>query len=490
MLKSFQQYIDGTFEDATTTFDSVNPATGAVWAKMPAASAADVDRAVQAAHRALSEPAWAALTASARGKLLYRLADLVAENAQELAELETADTGKIIRETRSQIGYVAEYYRYYAGVADKIQGAYLPVDKPDMEVFLRREPVGVVAGIVPWNSQLFLSAVKLGPALAAGCTIVLKASEDGPAPLLAFARLVHQAGFPTGVVNILTGFGADCGQALTTHPLVSRIAFTGGPETARHIVRNSAENLAATSLELGGKSPVLVFDDADLESVSNAVIAGIFAASGQSCVAGSRLLVQRGMRERLLQRLIEKARAIRIGDPQDVATEMGPLATRRQRDHIESVLKASLAAGAVLLTGGERAAGLGEGYYFQPTIVDCPDAQVPSVAQELFGPVLSVMTFDTEAQAVALANDTRYGLASGVFTRDLTRAHRLTRALRAGIVWVNTYRAVSPIVPFGGYGLSGLGREGGLDAVLEYTRTKSVWIRTSDEPIADPFVMR
>jgi (Z)-2-((N-methylformamido)methylene)-5-hydroxybutyrolactone dehydrogenase len=196
------------------------------------------------------------------------------------------------------------------------------------------------------------------------------------------------------------------------------------------------------------------------------------------------------MRERLLQRLIEKARAIRIGDPQDVATEMGPLATRRQRDHIESVLKASLAAGAVLLTGGERAAGLGEGYYFQPTIVDCPDAQVPSVAQELFGPVLSVMTFDTEAQAVALANDTRYGLASGVFTRDLTRAHRLTRALRAGIVWVNTYRAVSPIVPFGGYGLSGLGREGGLDAVLEYTRTKSIWIRTSDEPIADPFVMR
>jgi acyl-CoA reductase-like NAD-dependent aldehyde dehydrogenase len=490
MLKSFQQYIDGTFEDATLTFDSVNPATGAVWAKMPAASAADVDRAMQAAHRALSEPCWAGLTASARGKLLYRLADLVAENAQQLAELETADTGKIIRETRSQIGYVAEYYRYYAGMADKIQGAYLPVDKPDMEVFLRREPVGVVAGIVPWNSQLFLSAVKLGPALAAGCTIVLKASEDGPAPLLAFARLVHQAGFPAGVVNILTGFGADCGQALTTHPLVSRIAFTGGPETARHIVRNSAENLAATSLELGGKSPVLVFDDADVESVSNAVIAGIFAATGQSCVAGSRLLVQRGMRERLLQRLIEKARAIRIGDPLDVATEMGPLATRRQRDHIEAVLVASLAAGAVLLTGGERVAGLGEGYYFQPTIVDCPDAQVPSVAQELFGPVLSVMTFETEAQAVALANDTRYGLASGVFTRDLTRAHRLTRSLRAGIVWVNTYRAVSPIVPFGGYGLSGLGREGGLDAVLEYTRTKSVWIRTSDEPIADPFVMR
>ncbi|MGF6595413.1 acyl-CoA reductase-like NAD-dependent aldehyde dehydrogenase [Paraburkholderia sp. GAS448] len=490
MLKSFQHYIDGEFSEGADTFDSVNPATGAAWATMPAASAADVDRAVNAADRALFAPEWAGLTASQRGKLLYRLADLVAANAQELAQLETADTGKIIRETRSQIGYVAEYYRYYAGVADKIQGACLSVDKPDMDVFLRREPVGVVAGIVPWNSQLFLSAVKIGPALAAGCTIVLKASEEGPAPLLAFARLVHEAGFPRGVVNILTGFGVDCGRALTSHPLVSKIAFTGGPDTARQIVRNSAENLAATSLELGGKSPVLVFDDANVDSVSNAVIAGIFAASGQSCVAGSRLLVQRGIRDRLLARLVEKARAIRIGDPQDVDTEMGPLATRKQRDHIEAVLAASLEAGATLLTGGGRPEGHGEGFFFEPTIVDCPSSTVPSVAQELFGPVLSVMTFDTEAEALALANDTKYGLASGVFTRDLTRAHRLTRQLRAGIVWVNTYRAVSPIVPFGGYGLSGLGREGGLDAVLDYTRTKSVWIRTSDDPIADPFVMR
>ncbi|HEX4766147.1 MAG TPA: aldehyde dehydrogenase [Lichenihabitans sp.] len=489
-LPRFRHLIDGELGDAAETFESLDPSTERPWALMPAANAEDVDRAVLAADRALVDPAWAELTPSARGKLLIRLGDLVGEAAQGLAELETRDTGKIIRETRAQIGYVADYYRYFGGLADKLQGAHLPVDKPDMDVTLRREPIGVVAALVPWNSQMFLAAVKLGPALAAGCTVVLKASEDGPAPLLEFGRLIERAGFPRGVVNIVTGFGEPCGRALTSHPLVSRVAFTGGPATARHIVRNTAENFAHTTLELGGKSPVLVFADADLDSVSNAIVAGIFAASGQSCVAGSRLYVERPAYARLVAILKAKAEKIVIGDPQDVATEMGPLATARQRDGIEAVLARSVEAGATLVTGGKRPAGQARGFYFEPTIVACPDNAVPCAREELFGPVLSVMPFDDEADAVAKANDSRFGLASGLFTTNLARAHRIIRKLKAGVVWVNTYRAVSPIVPFGGSGQSGLGREGGAESILDYTRVKAVWIRTSDDPIPDPFVMR
>jgi acyl-CoA reductase-like NAD-dependent aldehyde dehydrogenase len=488
-MQRFQQLIDGQFEDGTASFESINPATGKVWALMPRAGAGDVERAVAAAHRALTDKAWRGLTATQRGKLLYRLADLVAEHAPRLAELETTDTGKIIRETSAQIAYVADYFRYFAGLADKLQGAHLPIDKPDMEVWLRREPIGVVAAVVPWNSQLFLTAVKVAPALAAGCTVVLKASEDGPAPLLEFARLIVQAGFPAGVMNVITGFGPDCGQVLTSHPLVSRIAFTGGPETARHVMRNAAENLAHVTLELGGKSPVVVCEDADLGSTANAVVAGIFAASGQSCVAGSRLIVHRSIKDRLLSVLKQKAEAIVIGAPEDRATEMGPLATQRQRSHIEAVVKNSLEAGAKLVTGGRAPDGR-SGFYFQPTILDCSGTAAAAISTELFGPVLAVLDFDTEAEAVSLANATPYGLAAGIFTQNLTRAHRLARDIRAGVVWINTYRAVSPLAPFGGFGLSGTGREGGVESILDYTRTKAVWLRTSDEPIPDPFVMR
>ncbi|MBC8048951.1 MAG: aldehyde dehydrogenase [Chitinophagales bacterium] len=489
-LPHFQCYIDGAFVDGASSIESVNPATGEIWATFGAASAEETSAAVEAAHRAFHDPAWTSLTATARGKLLYKLADLLAEHGPRLAELETRDTGKIIRETSAQIAYIAEYYRYFGGLADKVQGAHLPIDKPDMEVYTRREPIGVVAALVPWNSQLFLSAVKLGPALAAGCTIVLKTSEDGSAALLEFARLVDHVGFPKGVVNIICGLGEDCGRVLTSHPLIARVAFTGGPSTARRVIQNTAENLAATTLELGGKSPVVVFADADLPSAANAVVAGIFAAAGQSCVAGSRLIVERRVYDEFLPILMAKAQSIRIGAPEEHATEMGPVATHRQLTHIHNVVAASIAAGARVLTGGKQPMHLPHGFYYEPTILSCPGLDTPSMTEELFGPVLSVTSFETEQEAVTIANTTRFGLASGVFTRDIARAHRMIGAIRAGMVWVNTYRAISPIAPFGGYGQSGYGREGGFDSIDDYTRTKSVWIKTSDAPIPDPFIMR
>ncbi|MGJ8616442.1 MAG: aldehyde dehydrogenase [Sulfitobacter sp.] len=488
-MQQFQQYIGGTFSDGTARFESRDPATGQVWAMMPEARTKDVNDAVAAARTAFNGSEWSGMTATARGKLLMRLADLITENAQTLAKLETRDTGKIIRETTAQIAYVADYYRYYAGLADKIEGAHLPIDKPDMEVWLRREPIGVVAAIVPWNSQLFLSAVKIGPALAAGCTVVLKASEDGPAPMLEFAKIFDQAGFPEGVLNVITGFGPECGAVLTSHAQVDHVAFTGGPDTARHILRNSAENLASTSLELGGKSPFIVFEDADIESAVNAQVSGIFAATGQSCVAGSRLIISNKIKDVFLARLKESAEAIVIGPPDDMATEIGPLCTADQRDTAIELITQSVVAGATVVTGGH--ARDSDSLFFLPTIIDCSAApNAPCMNHEFFGPILSVLGFDTEEEALTIANDTNFGLASGVFTRDLTRAHRMIRGIRAGIVWVNTYRAVSPIAPFGGHGLSGHGREGGLRAALDYTKTKAVWLRTSDDPIPDPFVMR
>jgi acyl-CoA reductase-like NAD-dependent aldehyde dehydrogenase len=485
-------YIDGEWVDATDgrRLDTVNPATGRVWATFPAATAADVDRAVRAAHRAMTSGPWASMTATWRGKMLHRLGDRLAEQADQIGVIESTDTGKLYRETRSVIGYIAEYYHYFAGAADKLEGATFPIDKTDMFAFTVREPIGVVAGVVPWNNQLFLSAVKLGPALATGNAIVLKASEHGPAALLELARLADEVGFPPGVINVITGEGDPCGRILTSHPLVARIAFTGGLDAARQVVRNSAENLAVVSLELGGKSPILVFDDADIDTAVNGIIAGNFGATGQSCVAGTRVYIHEHCFDDVISRVAERARTIRIGDPLADDTEIGPLATLGQLERIETAVAASLAEGAVLVTGGRRPRHLVSGWYYEPTVLHCASNDITAARNELFGPVLSAFRFSDEDEVVALANDSIYSYAAGVFTRDVARAMRVIGRLRAGIVYVNTYRAISPMVPFGGFAATGYGREGGHESLLDYTRPKSVWINTSSQSAPDPFTMR
>lgn len=489
-LPHYQLFIDGAWCDGSRgqTMLSQNPATGEDWAGFACAAPEDVNRAVAAARRMLDAPVWRDMSQTARGKLLHRLADLIEKRAAEIGEIETRDSGKLLAETVAQTGYVSDYYRYYAGLADKIEGAVLPIDKPDMHVFTRRAPIGVVAAVVPWNAQMFLTATKLGPALAAGCTVVLKASEQAPAPMFEFAKLVHEAGFPAGVVSVITGDAEGCAIPLTRHPDVDRIAFTGGPETARHVVRNSAESFAVTSLELGGKSPIIVFDDADVEAAANGLIAGNFGASGQSCVAGSRGLVQRGIYDALVARIVAKTRDIRVGDPTQAGTHVGPLCTPAQVENILETLTKSKDQGATIRVGG--AALDRPGNYMVPTLVECPHPDVETLKVEMFGPVMSLLPFDTEEEAIELANDTVYGLGSGVFTQNLARAHRVSGRLRAGICWVNTYRAVSPIAPFGGFNQSGYGREAGSEAILDYTRTQTTWISTSDQPMANPFVMR
>ena len=491
-LKNYQMYINGEWVAAQSgkTFESINPSEGKPWAVVPEADEVDVDTAVKAAHRAFTEGPWSTMTATERGKLLRRLGDVLAEHSESLGHCETVDTGKLFKETRWQARYISDYFYYYAGLADKVSGETLPIDKPNMWTMTIREPLGVIAAVVPWNSQLFLVAVKIGPALAAGNTVVLKASEHASAPMLEFAKVFEEAGFPPGVFNVISGLGEPCGRALTTHPLVDRISFTGGPETARHVVRNSAENFAQVSLELGGKSPVVVFDDADLESATNGVLLSIFSASGQSCVAGSRLLLHDSIHDEVLARVAEKASKIRIGDPLDDNSQMGPLATRAQLDNIASTVADAKANGATLIHGGQQPAGMGDGWYYEPTVVACPDQQISIVQRELFGPVVSALRFTDEAHALQLANDSRFGLAAGVFTADIGRALRITKGIRSGIVWVNTYRMVSPLAPFGGYKDSGYGRESGLEAIYDYTRPKTVWLNTSPDPIADPFVMQ
>ncbi len=492
MTHSYQMLIDGAWVDASDggQFETRNPATNEIWAKVPEATAEDVDRAVRAAHEAYLNGPWSRLSATQRGHCLRRLADLLAEHSERLGAIETRDTGKLFAETRWQAKYISEFFHFYAGAADKIHGETLPIDKPDMFVFTNREPLGVIAAVVPWNSQLFLSAVKIGPALAAGNSVVLKLSEHAPAVILEFGKLIAEAGIPDGVVNLVTGHGEPCGKTLTSHPLVARISFTGGPVAARHVLMNSTSNFAEVSLELGGKSPFIVFDDADIESAVNGSVSGIFAASGQSCVAGSRLIVHEDVADAFLERMTEIAGSVKIGDPMAEDTQMGPLCTVGQIENIEANVARAIAEGGTVLCGGKRAEGVGSDMFYEPTIIECPRPDLTIVDTELFGPVLSVLRFRTEEEALRLANDTEHGLAAGIFTRDSARALRMSRAVRAGIVWVNTYRAVSPIAEFGGMKTSGYGRESGFQAVYDYTRPKTVWMNTSSDPLGSQFVSR
>ena len=356
-------------------------------------------------------------------------------------------------------------------------------------MFTKREPLGVVAAVVPWNSQLFLVAVKIGPALAAGNTVVLKASEHASAAMLEFGKLIEQAGIPPGVVNIVTGHGEPCGRVLTSHPLVARVSFTGGPNAARHVLENVKRNFAEVSLELGGKSPFIVFDDANIESAVNASIAGIFGATGQSCVAGSRLYLHEDIADEFLEKMIALTRKIIIGDPLAEDTQMGPLCTLGQLENIEIEVENAKQEGAKVLVGGKQPEGK-SGLFYEPTIIECPNQGLKIVDTELFGPVLCVQRFKTEDEVLSLANDTEHGLAAGIFTQNSARSLRMAGAVRAGIVWVNTYRVVSPIAEFGGVKGSGYGRESGFQAIYDYTRPKTIWMNTSDDPMANPFVMR
>ncbi len=492
-MQKHQHYIDGKFVDPASGkwFESFNPFTGEPWTLIAQGDATDADRAVQAAHRAFTQGPWSTFTATQRGLLLHKLGDLVARDAKKLAEIEVRDNGKLIAEMLAQCNYVPQWYYYFGGLADKIQGAVIPLDKKGYFNFTRHEPLGVVCAITPWNSPLMLAAWKMAPALAAGCTVVLKPSEFTSASTLEFVKLFEEAGFPPGVVNVVTGFGKEVGTPLVEHPLVKKISFTGSDATGRAINQSAAANFKKVGLELGGKSPNIVFADAKIEDAVNGAVSGIFAATGQTCIAGSRLLVQDTIHDEFVEKLVTLAKTARMGDPMSMDTQVGPVTTRPQYEKVLGYIDIAKNEGAQLLMGGGAATRpeCGKGWFVEPTVFAGVKNKMRIAQEEVFGPVLSVIKFKDEDEAVAIANDVRFGLGSGVWTSDIGRAFRMSERIQAGTVWVNTYRAVSFMSPFGGYKDSGLGRENGIDAIREFLQVKSVWIN-SGAATGNPFVMR
>lgn len=491
MAEQYQLYIDGQWRPSSSgeTMPAVNPYNGEVWATIPVATTDDVNDALRAAHRAFHQQ-WCHTTPGERTRLLNRLADLLDQNADRMALLETTDNGKVIRETKTQMTYSANIFRFCAGYADKIFGDVIPLNQKDVLDLTMRVPYGVVAAITAWNSPIVMAANKIGGALAAGNCIVLKPSEHASATTLELARLVHEAGFPPGVISIVTG-EAEVGKALVDSPLVDKVSFTGSPAVGAKIAAVAGANLRPVALELGGKSPNIIFADADLDKAIVGALAGIFGATGQTCIAGSRLLVQRPVYQKVVDELTARAKNIRMGDPRLPETEMGTAANEIQFNRIMEFIAEASQDGATLTTGGKaaREGDLAKGLFIQPTIFADVTNDMRLAREEIFGPVLSIIPFDTEEEVIAIANDTPYGLASGVWTENLSRAMRMIRALHTGVVWVNTYRTSAPQAPFGGMKDSGFGRERGEQGVLEFTTTKNVMLDFSNDA-RDPFAMK
>jgi acyl-CoA reductase-like NAD-dependent aldehyde dehydrogenase len=491
MTTEYKLFIDGEWvvEANQEFFESINPYTREAWAMVPQASDAQVAAAIAAARRAF-DTTWSKTTGLERARLLNRLADLLQADADRMGILESTDNGKVIRETRSQMLFAARAYRFFAGYADKLWGKYIPLDERDVLDYTQREPVGVVVAITAWNSPMHLLSNKLAPAIAAGNCIVIKPSEQASCTTLEFAKLIEQAGFPPGVVNVVTG-DARVGKALLGNGRIDCVSFTGSPGVGREISAAAGRLLVPVTMELGGKSPNIIFDDADLSKAIVGALAGIFGGTGQSCIAGSRLLVQRKVYREVSEALVERAKMIRMGNPIDPTTEMGTAANQPQFDRIMQSIEGAIQDGANLLTGGKAAQGtdLGKGFFIEPTIFGDVENSMHIAQEEIFGPVLSIIPFDTEHEAIAIGNDTKYGLAAGIWTTNVSRALRVSREIKAGMVWVNTYRAAAAQAPFGGIKDSGFGRERGEEALDGYTTTKNVMINFSDQE-RDPFAMK